>query len=542
MILYFGKKASTYAMHSADKQRVFTESHPHDDQLWQGAGSSITVVRSNTPRSTVPAPELQVSGRDGNVRDNATGRGYVIASYVFIILFAIIQLAIIFAQKTGPFYDEAIYSTAGLRSWQGKGLADGYLVWFAGSLLWPMLAGLGYHLYGLAGVRIIAFLLALATLYFSYLTTKELFGVKAACFTVLCFVLSGPFMALAHLGVYDSPALTFTACSFWCMTKLKGGHRFWLCLSAISLALAAISKYPIALMILPVLALLLTFRKRKALMDVSIFLFLFVAVFFAYFLPVQYQVGNWLFWSIRNKPTFGATLQTIIAAQLYLGLLPFIFALLGFCLAPRKKEALILLLAGLIWPLYHIASQNPVSDNKHVIFGFLFTYPLIGLFCATVWQKRWFVKPLVVLICMIFAVVGTVQLYILDMAWPDVRQPAAYLAAHAQPGDLFLIDDAWPYTLSLYGAHKTSDPWTVFDNYRISDHENKTSICDFDWYVDEKGSYEWSEQVRQQILACHTFVPVYHYTSSAIGLGTNLLYIQYPVTTTIYQNIKNVKL
>ncbi|EFH88000.1 ArnT family glycosyltransferase [Ktedonobacter racemifer] len=465
-------------------------------------------------------------------------RFYTLVSYLLMLTFVLGQLYLIFTQRTGAFYDEAIYITAGLRAWQGKGVSDGYLVWFAGSLLWPLMAGIGYLLNGLIGVRIIALLLSSIALWMSYATAKNLFGVKAACFTALLLILDGNFLALAHLGVYDSPALAFTAISLWCVTQLqKKDHRAWLCLSAIALALAAMSKYPITLMILPILGLLFTFRQKKFLADLGVFLFVFVGVFFAFFLPVQYQVGDWLFWSIRNKPTFGATMLTIVGAQLYFGLASFILAFLGFLLAPRKKEALVLLLCGLIWPAYHILSSNPVSDNKHVVFGFLFTYPLLGLFFAQVWQKKWFGKPLIGLLCLACTYIGVFQYMVLDPSWPDVREPSAYLVAHTRPGDLLLINDAWPYTMYLYANQKIATPWQVYDNNRISNHENTTSICNFTWYIDEKGSYPWSETFLKQLRACHTFVPVYHYTSNAIGLTSDLHYVQYPVVTTIYINV-----
>ncbi|MFL7790547.1 MAG: hypothetical protein AB8I69_00280, partial [Anaerolineae bacterium] len=58
----------------------------------------------------------------------------------------------------GPFFDEGIYITSGVRTLEGYGLSDLYLTWFGGSLLWPILAGIGYRIGGLIGARVVALL------------------------------------------------------------------------------------------------------------------------------------------------------------------------------------------------------------------------------------------------------------------------------------------------------------------------------------------------------------------------------------------------
>ena len=460
------------------------------------------------------------------------------ASFFLFFIFVVIQCTIIFMQKNGPFFDEAIYITAGLRSLQGKGLDDGYLVWFAGSLLWPIMAASSYLINGLVAVRLLALCLACLTLFASYLTTKNLFGEKAAFFTLLAFIANGPFMALSHLGVYDSPSLTLTSISLWAMTQLKHNHRIWLCISAISFALAVIAKYPIGLMLLPLLATLAYYRKEKSLGDIFLFLFIFIAVFLAFFLSYQYQVGDWLSWSSQNKPVFGSTRTTIIFAQAYFGLIPFIIASLGFLLSKHKRIAVVLLLAGLLWPLYHIASGNPVSDNKHVVFGFLFTYPLIGLFLARLWERQFFYKFVTVLTIVSLVFIGSLQIYRLDSAWPDVRPPAAFLVQHVHYGDKLLINDSWSYSMYLYANHKITTPWDVFDGYRIANNESKIDICSYKWFVNEEGSYAWPESVLAKIRSCKNYSEVFHYSSRVIGLGSNFQFIEYNVKTTIWKNTK----
>src|SRR5919106_3834712 len=71
--------------------------------------------------------------------------------------FLAVQISIIWVGANGPFVDEGLYTVAGLRVLEGHGLSDGYMAWFNGSpFAWPVIAGLGHHLAGLAGARFMA--------------------------------------------------------------------------------------------------------------------------------------------------------------------------------------------------------------------------------------------------------------------------------------------------------------------------------------------------------------------------------------------------
>ena len=137
-----------------------------------------------------------------------------LTTFTFAIVGAWALVCLATLDFNGPFMDEGIYITAGLRTLEGHGLTDGYLGWFAGSLLWPALAGLGNKVGGLLGARAVA--LALATFAFAclVLASRNLFGAGAAFWTAVAFAASGPVMAVARLAVYDAAALTGIAASF----------------------------------------------------------------------------------------------------------------------------------------------------------------------------------------------------------------------------------------------------------------------------------------------------------------------------------------
>ena len=89
-------------------------------------------------RATVAAPPRR-RGRSPR-RERRTRN---VAAAMILAAFLGLELAVILTVANGPTLDEGIYVTAGRRTLEGSGGTDGYLGWFAGSLLWPALAGDG---------------------------------------------------------------------------------------------------------------------------------------------------------------------------------------------------------------------------------------------------------------------------------------------------------------------------------------------------------------------------------------------------------------
>ena len=136
------------------------------------------------------------------------------ANWLVIIVYVVFQLSIIGLQITGPFFDESIYTTAGLRTLEGDGLTDNYMTWFIGTLLWPTIAGLLYNAGGLVGVRLAATFFATIALIGISEAVKNIYNSKVSFWTTLLLSINGSFMALSHLGVYDLPALAGISLSF----------------------------------------------------------------------------------------------------------------------------------------------------------------------------------------------------------------------------------------------------------------------------------------------------------------------------------------
>jgi hypothetical protein len=463
-------------------------------------------------------------------------KNYERAAWLILTVWFVFCLATL--DYNGPFFDEGIYVTAGQRTLEGHGYTDGYLVWFAGSLLWPVLAIIGYKIAGLIGTRVIATLLATVAFVAVVRAARNLFGEKASFWTALALAVSAPYFSLAHLGVYDLPALAGIAVSFWAITRMaKSDNRAWLAVAILAFIVGFFGKYPMGLMVLPLIGVIFALRGRRAIMDVTIFGLISLAITLAFYLPGREQLSQTLGWSIINKPTFDVTPMMIAAAILYLSSAPFILALIGWLVAKDKRVlATVLLLSLIIWPAYHLGTATSSSLDKHLVFGFLFAYPLIGFALATMWE-RWHGKAVALASVAALVVLGYFQVYYYyDRAWPDVRQTADYLVGQVQPGQMLLINESWPYTMYLYIDGRINSPWDVFDAFRITHGESKIDLCQYDWFVNSEGSYKWPDSIQKKIQACGDFQPVFSSVSMVVGLGSDLKYVAYPVKITVWRN------
>ena len=465
----------------------------------------------------------------------------------------------------GPFMDEGIYVTAGQRALEGHGLDDGYLGWFAGSLLWPMLAGLGHRVGGLLGARAVA--LALATLAFCalVLASRNLYGERAALWTALAFAASGPVMAVARMAVYDASALAGIAVSLYAVTELaRSDHRGWAVAAALAFCWAVFSKYPTALMLLPLVGVWAALRGRKTGMDLGLFGFSGLAVALAFFLPLREQVAAFIAYRLVHSPATGVTRSMIAVDMARLSAAPLLLAAGGWAAGGwraasgwwaaggRRGLATVLLSAMWLWPAYHLVLGDPVSSNKHLVLGFLFGYPLVGLALARSWAgmgargaevrgwARWAGRAVAAAWVLALVAVGAGQARRLSVAWPDARPVAAYLVDQVQPGQQLLINESWPYTMYLYEQGRVRTPWDVYDVYRIEHGQSEVDLCEYDWFVDSRGAYRWPPSIVFDVHRCGVFEPVLRAESTVVSMGTDLNYVRYPVRVVVWKNVASV--
>jgi hypothetical protein len=153
---------------------------------------------------------------------------------------------------------------------------------------------------------------------------------------------------------------------------------------------------------------------------------------------------------------------------------------------------------------------------------------------------RWLRRGAAVGVVLVLVALCAVQFERFNRAWPDARPTAEYLLARVQPGQKLLINESWPYTSYLYGAGRIETPWDVFDVYRITHGQSEISLCEYDWFVDSQGAYQWPGPTVFELHRCGVFEPVWTSESTVVGMGRDLDYVHYQVKVVVWRNSESV--
>jgi 4-amino-4-deoxy-L-arabinose transferase-like glycosyltransferase len=501
-------------------------------------------VAAPPTREQMPHGHARRSRASGRVKllyerpGGGASRALRLAPWLLLGCFLAAELAFCFAQITGPFMDEGIYVTAGLRTLQGHWVSDNYAGWFSGSMLWPVLAALGWKLAGLGGARAAAALCVTVGLAGMIGATGNLFGRRAQAGAALVAVSSGPVLALGHLAVYDTAAVAAAGGAFWAVTEfLRRDDRAWLVGAALLYALAGLSKYPVLIFVAPPLVLLiLEHRGRRAPHDLSLFALVAGAILLVYFTADRAQLVAFESFRTQTNPNFGVSTAQIAFSQIYYTAVPLLLALAGaILLRGRRRIALALLTGVLAAPLYHLGTGNPAGDQKHVVFGMLFTLPLAGVAVARVLANRHTRLPAAALTAGLL-VFGLAQATRIDESWPDLRQSAAVLSARVHPGERLLINSAWVDVMYLYDRGRIDSPYDAYDAYRVRHLAKPVDLCGFQWFIVVPGGEPWPASIRAQMLHCGTFKQIYSSSATMTNLGSNLHFVTYSEPIEIWHN------
>lgn len=466
----------------------------------------------------------------------------MVMAWIVVIGFALSALIVAVTQANGPFIDEGLYITAGIRTLQGYASDDGYLSWISGSLFWPVAAALAYRVGGLIGARILALLCVTAAIAASVDATRLIYGRRAALGAAIALSLSGPALSLSQLAVYDQFALVGVGVAFWAIAKLATtDNQRWTVIAAIAFSLGVISKYPMALCALPLLLWLAGLRKRRALLDMLLFGIFMCLPWLILLMPYRSQLATFLVNRLAHNPGFGYTEHDIIVAMFVFAGPQVALAIVGAALSSGRWLAALAQVAGVtLWPAYHILVGNYVSSTKHIVFGFVLAGPLMGIALVRMWNWSggWLPRLGTALFVLLLASMCVGQFTFTE---PTVSSdPASYLVQHVQPGQQLLISNGWPYRLALYSAGRINSPWDVVDADSLSYPGHSQNLCSYDWYVSEQNGYDWPQDVQQKVAACGVYVEVYSSTIYVTRQSQDMRLVTYPFTTTIWRNVLSV--
>lgn len=356
--------------------------------------------------------------------------------------FALVQLLVIAFAANGPTGDEGIYA------WVGMGeIAEFPRViaadWMNGSpWLWPWFAGPAFLVGGLAGLRVVALLVALAAMWMATDTVRMYFDESVAFWSAVALVLNGTLFALAHRGVYDLPALAGAAATVWCLARrARGEEGRWLLGATLAAGLSVISKYGYVFLGPVYVGILLASGQRRW-RDV----FLFCAGASLLVLSHDWFVLGSLF--PRSYGAFTAASvpvgRALVAAEQLYCAVPVLLGAIGWQIVRRdtavsaqiKRTSTVWFGALLVWPLFHLATDTVQAADKHVVSGALLAAPLIGLALSRAPRRRLVVAAL--------AAWGTLQWATLEFSWPNAAPTVAYLVANVRPGER-IVSNAGTY-------------------------------------------------------------------------------------------------
>lgn len=506
--------------------------------------SSVLVARGRASSVKVAAALARARRRGAALGAWVAAHRVSIATWLTVLGFALAAFAAMLYQSRGPFIDEGIYITAGIRTLQGYATNDNYLSWISGSLLWPVAAALAYRVGGLIGARVLALLCVTTAVAASVDAARLMYGRRVALGTAIALSLSGPTLALAQLAVYDQFALAGIGVAFWAIARLAATNdRRWIIVAGLAFSVGVMSKYPMALCGLPLALLLLGLRGRRGRLDLILFGFVMFVPWLIFLMPYRSELATFLTSRLAHNPGLGYSESMIIASILMFAGPQVTLAIVGAFLSGGRWLAVAAQVVGmLLWPMYHILTANYVSSTKHVVFGFVLAGPLMGVTLMRLWN--WSCGRALRVMTRLGTTALVVMLVVLSvgqfsfLSQPISLDPAMYLVQRVQPGEQLLISNGWPYRLELYTAGRITSPWDVVDADTLAYPGHSQDLCGYDWYVNEQYGYEWPAAVQRQVAACGVYVEVYASTSYAVGLGQDLRLYQYPVTTTIWRNVR----
>ena len=362
----------------------------------------------------------------------------------WLLVWMLLQLLLVLSIANGLTGDEGIYAWLGMRAWrEWPQVAGGD--WVNGSPMgWPLLAGALWWGGGIGLLRWGAVVLTTSALWLILRTTARLHGESAATVVALILLTNAPLFALAHLGVYDVPALVALAVAVWAMARRStGGSSRWLLLTGVAAGAAVLFKYALVFVAPFVVLALAGHRQRDMLLAGAVAAIVVVG-------------HNLLVLGAALPQSYGAYREAgapvgrllVIGEQLFLAA-PLLLAAIAW--RPMRPWSLswrdgCLLAALFAFPAFHVVTGNPQSAQKHVVIALLAAAPSLGKLWVTERER-----PARRSMLATSLLLGVLQWTILEYSWVNASGVTAQLVRTVQPGETILVTEGtFRYRAALY--------------------------------------------------------------------------------------------
>jgi 4-amino-4-deoxy-L-arabinose transferase-like glycosyltransferase len=307
----------------------------------------------------------------------------------------------IIALRNTAFLDEALYIYAGEQLLQSKATVGQYASYFSGYPdFYPATAGLLNLLGGLELVRLFSTVCMLFVTSCVFLVTERLYDRESAFAAAALFAFTGPTLFLSHLATFDALALMFLAMATTLAVSVATARDNQLAMRmslfiAVLLVLAVAAKYAALLWVPFVIAILavqtIGQQRWRHGWRYPIVTIAGIAALRWFAIPL---ITNDVLQGITSTTTHRIAmipepLAMLLATILHAGSLIWVLGLLGLLLMPRQQRlvSLLLLIASLAAPVYHLYSGESTSLYKHMSFALFFAAPVAGTAVGVVMKR-----------------------------------------------------------------------------------------------------------------------------------------------------------
>jgi hypothetical protein len=431
-------------------------------------------------------------------------------------IFFLSQIAWITRDLHGLSSSESQMGAIGLRTLDGLGLSDRYLESLAGSHLWPVIAAAGYQAGGGVGARLMALLLTSAALLLLYSATRNLFGERAAIWTLAAFAASAPFAITGHQALMEPLAIAALSGGLWASTRLAADdHRKWIAVIAVLMVVATMAQYRAGLALIPISLVIGVLRGRRSRIDLVVLWAIVALGLIVYFDVFTDQLAKLslralLFDPYEGAAPFASTQTKVLLIALW-GIVPLVAGCLAWWRLQAQRRLIGALLCGpLLWTaaLLAFADFDDSLVYPDLSLGLIFVLPVAGLFLASISQTRWNLAGIAAVLG-VLALAGAIQTSTYAQSWVDYGPINETLARDAQPGELVMANDPWPVRLALYESGNIERLSDVVEEETLLGGDVIYDFCEFTWIVSESLIQPWSSFVRPSVESCGEIETVY---------------------------------